>query len=75
MQPGKGPIPVPAEGRKRFQRRVTVGSRSQGGDGKELFGPGKVLLLLKGEHRRDKPRGRLAVRANSSSATSTVSTR
>ena len=76
MQPGKGPIPVlTREERRRFQRRVAAGLRFQGGDGKELFGPGKVLPLLQGEHQRDKPRGSLTVRSNSGCTTSTVSTR
>ena len=75
MHTGEGPIPVLARRRrKRFQRRVTVGVFSHGGVGEKLSGPG-AILLLEGEHRRDKPRGSLAVRANSSCTASTVSTR
>ena len=60
---GEGPIPVLARRRRRrFQRRVTVGVFSQGGGGEKLSGPGAILLLLlKGEYRRDKSRGGLAV--------------
>ena len=76
MQSGEGPIPTLTRGRRRsVQRRVAVGLRSQGEGGEERFGPGEVLLLLEGEHRRDKPCGGLAVRANSGCSKGTVSTR
>ena len=73
IQSGEGPIPiltprwaeeVPAPGRCRLAL-----------SGKELFGLGGVLLLVEGEHRRDKTRGGLAVPANSGCPTGTVSTR
>ena len=62
MEASKGPIPVfTREERWRFQRRVAVGLSFQRGGGEKLFAPSEVLLLLlKGEHRRDKPRGGLA---------------
>ena len=40
--------------------------------GKKLLGPGEVLLLLKGEHRRDETRGGLAKGANKSRLASAV---
>ena len=72
VQSSEGPIPILT---RRERGGVAAGLRSQGGGGKELFGPGEVLLLLEGKHRRDKPRGSLAVRVNSGCTTSTVSTR
>ena len=71
MQPGEGPIPSPRQGRG----RVTVGVSSQGVSGEKLFGPGQILLLLEGEHRRDKSSDGLAVRADGGYSASSVSSR
>ena len=74
VQSGEGPIPVlTVRGGERRRSRVPVGLRSQGGDGKELLGLGKILLLLEGEHRRGKSRGGLVVDGRCSA--STVSSR
>ena len=72
MQTGE----VTRDWERRFQCRVAVGLPFKGGGGEKLSGPGDVLLLLlEGEHRRDKPRGGLAVRANSGCSASAVSSR